>query len=174
MEHLYYPPIREDEDTKVQGTGRYVFRSARDSVRYIVALRSKRDRWSLPLFKPEQLLVEFAETFEKRVHLQVGAPALRASVDQSEYVTLIVNSDEAAGARGNVDGWGTNATSRKAAGSIPGVGVEFFNWPNPSSRIMSLGSAQLLTEMSTRNLPGGKGRPERKSDNLTAISEPIV
>jgi hypothetical protein len=31
-----------------------------------------------------------------------------------------------------------------------------------------------LTEMSTRNLPGGKGRPARKADNLTAISEPIV
>jgi hypothetical protein len=31
-----------------------------------------------------------------------------------------------------------------------------------------------LTEMSTRNLPGGKGRPARKADNLTAICEPIV
>jgi hypothetical protein len=31
----------------------------------------------------------------------------------------------------------------------------------------------LLTEMSTRNLPGGKGRPARKAD-LTAICEPIV
>jgi hypothetical protein len=30
---------------------------------------------------------------------------------------------------------------------------------NPSSRIMALGSIQPLTEMSTRNLPGGKGRP---------------
>jgi hypothetical protein len=28
-------------------------------------------------------------------------------------------------------------------------------------------------EMSTRNLPGGKGRPARKADNLT-ICEPIV
>jgi hypothetical protein len=39
---------------------------------------------------------------------------------------------------------------------------------------MALGSTQLLTEMSTRNLPGGKGRPARKADNLTAICEPIV
>jgi hypothetical protein len=37
-----------------------------------------------------------------------------------------------------------------------------------------LGSTQPLTEMSTRNLPGGKGRPARKADNLTAICEPIV
>jgi hypothetical protein len=36
---------------------------------------------------------------------------------------------------------------------------------------MALGSAQPLTEMSTRNLPGGKGRPARKANNLTAICE---
>jgi hypothetical protein len=37
---------------------------------------------------------------------------------------------------------------------------------------MALGSTQPLTEMSTRNLPGGggvKGQPARKADNLTAI-----
>jgi hypothetical protein len=39
---------------------------------------------------------------------------------------------------------------------------------------MALGSTQLLTEMSTRNIPGGKGRSERKTDNLTAICEPII
>jgi hypothetical protein len=39
---------------------------------------------------------------------------------------------------------------------------------------MALGSTQPLAEMSTRNLPGGKGRPARKADNLTAICEPIV
>jgi hypothetical protein len=39
---------------------------------------------------------------------------------------------------------------------------------------MTLGSTQLLTEMSTRNFPGGKGRAERKADNLTAIFEPII
>jgi hypothetical protein len=39
---------------------------------------------------------------------------------------------------------------------------------------MALGSTQPLTEMSTKNLPGGdKGRPERKAD-VTAICEPIV
>jgi hypothetical protein len=39
---------------------------------------------------------------------------------------------------------------------------------------MALVSTQSLTEMSTRNLPGAKGRPARKADNLTAICEPIV
>jgi hypothetical protein len=52
--------------------------------------------------------------------------------------------------------------------------VDFFNLPNPSSRTMALGSTQFLTEMSTRNLPGVKGRPARRTDNLTAICEPIV
>jgi hypothetical protein len=52
--------------------------------------------------------------------------------------------------------------------------VDFFNLPNLSSRTMALGSTQPLTEMSTRNIPGGKGLPARKADNLTAICEPIV
>jgi hypothetical protein len=59
----------------------------------------------------------------------------------------------------------------KAAGSSP-VEVIFLNLPNLSSRIMAPGSTEPLTEMCTRNLPGGKGRPVRKADNLTAIFEP--
>jgi hypothetical protein len=39
---------------------------------------------------------------------------------------------------------------------------------------MALGSTQPPREMSTRNLPGGKERPGRKFDNLTAICELIV
>jgi hypothetical protein len=39
---------------------------------------------------------------------------------------------------------------------------------------MTLGSAQSLTEMSTRNLAGGKGRPACKADNLNVIYEPII
>jgi hypothetical protein len=39
---------------------------------------------------------------------------------------------------------------------------------------MAVVSTQPLTEMSTRNLPGVKGGPAPKADNLTAICEPIV
>jgi hypothetical protein len=39
---------------------------------------------------------------------------------------------------------------------------------------MALGSTQPLTEMSTTDILGGKARPARKADNLTAIFEPIV
>jgi hypothetical protein len=53
-------------------------------------------------------------------------------------------------------------------------GNRFFNWLHPSSCTMALGSAQPLTEMSTSNLLGGKGRSSRNADNLTAIFEPTV
>jgi hypothetical protein len=59
-------------------------------------------------------------------------------------------------------------------GSIPDEVFFFFSFPNPSSCTMILGSTQPLTEMSTRNLPGGKGWPVPKADNLTAICELII
>jgi hypothetical protein len=65
-------------------------------------------------------------------------------------------------------------TSRKVTGSIPDEIIGFFNLHNLSSRTVALGSTQPLTEMSTRNLLGGKGRPVRKAHNLTATCEPIV
>jgi hypothetical protein len=52
--------------------------------------------------------------------------------------------------------------------------VDFFNLPNPSTRIMALESTQPLTEMSTRNIPGGKKRQARRADNLAAICKPSV
>jgi hypothetical protein len=52
--------------------------------------------------------------------------------------------------------------------------IFFFKLPGPSSRINALGSNHPLTEMRSMNLPRGKGRPERKAANLTAIYELIV
>jgi hypothetical protein len=66
------------------------------------------------------------------------------------------------------------ATGRKVAGSIPDEIIGFFNLRIPSSRTIALWSTQPLTEMSTWNLPGGKGRPPRKTGNLIAICETIV
>jgi hypothetical protein len=66
---------------------------------------------------------------------------------------------------------GHYATNRKVAGSVQD---EVSNWPNPFSHTMALGSTQFLTEMNTKNLLGGKGRPTRKADNFTAVFEPIV
>jgi hypothetical protein len=58
--------------------------------------------------------------------------------------------------------------------SFPMRSLNFFNLHNRSGRTMALWSTQPLTEMSTRNLPGGEGRPGRKADDLTAICEPTV
>jgi hypothetical protein len=66
------------------------------------------------------------------------------------------------------------ATSRKVAGSIPDDVIGFFKWPNPCSRTMALASTKPLTEMSIRKLPGGKGQPACKADNLTATCELFV
>jgi hypothetical protein len=77
------------------------------------------------------------------------------------------------GAPGSVVGWGT-LLQAGFADSIPDEVIGFFNRPNPSSNTMALGLTQPLTEISTRNLPRGKGRPALKADNLTAIYEPIV
>jgi hypothetical protein len=68
-------------------------------------------------------------------------------------------------------------TMLQAGRSLIQVPMRWIFLPNPSSRTMALGSIQPLTEMSTRNPSGGgggKGRPVRKADNLTAICEPIV
>jgi hypothetical protein len=54
-----------------------------------------------------------------------------------------------------VVGWGTMLQARKVTGYIPDEVIQFFNWPNPSSRTMALGSTQPLIETSTRNLPEG-------------------
>jgi hypothetical protein len=49
--------------------------------------------------------------------------------------------------------------------------VDFLNLSHSSSRTMPLGSTQPLTEMSIRNFPGGKKRPERRAEYLAAIYE---
>jgi hypothetical protein len=46
-------------------------------------------------------------------------------------------------------------TSRKVVGSIPNKVIGHFNLRTCSSRTLSLGSTQPLTEMNTRNLPVG-------------------
>jgi hypothetical protein len=46
--------------------------------------------------------------------------------------------------------------------------------PNTFGSTMSLGLTQPVTDLSTKNLRGGKGQLERKVDNFNAIYEPIV
>jgi hypothetical protein len=62
-----------------------------------------------------------------------------------KYKTLLM------GARGSVVGSGAMLQTGRSPVQVPDK-VDFFN---PSNRTMALGSTQPLTEMSTRNLPGG-------------------
>jgi hypothetical protein len=39
---------------------------------------------------------------------------------------------------------------------------------------MALGSTQPVTEMSTKNILGGKGQPARRADNPAVFYEPII
>jgi hypothetical protein len=43
-----------------------------------------------------------------------------------------------------------------------------------SAALWPLGSTQSLKQMSTKNIPWGKGQPALKANNLTAISKPNV
>jgi hypothetical protein len=45
---------------------------------------------------------------------------------------------------------------------------------NPSSSALALGSYLSINRNEDQESPGGKGRPARKVDNLTAICEPIA
>jgi hypothetical protein len=69
------------------------------------------------------------------------------------------------GACGSVGGWDIMHQAERSRVQIPIRSSDSFNWPNPSSHTMALGSIQTLTET---------GWPARKADNLTTICEPIV
>jgi hypothetical protein len=60
------------------------------------------------------------------------------------------------------------------------IGIDILKWRHCESQRHWRGIAPCypqmmpLTEMSTRNLPMGKGRPAHKAHKLTAVCEPIV
>jgi hypothetical protein len=56
-------------------------------------------------------------------------------------------------------GYSLTLTIKASSETIPDEVIGLFNWSKPSSRTMALGSTQPLTEVSTRNIPGVKGRP---------------
>jgi hypothetical protein len=58
-----------------------------------------------------------------------------------------------------VVGCGTILQAGRSRVRFPMRSLDYFSWPNTSSRTMTLESTQPLTEMSTMILHGGKGRP---------------
>jgi hypothetical protein len=78
------------------------------------------------------------------------------------------------GVRGSVVRSGTMLLAKRSWVRFPMREIYFSDDLILSSALWALGSTQPLTEMSTRNLPGRKGRPARKTDKLTATFETIV
>jgi hypothetical protein len=74
------------------------------------------------------------------------------------------------GTRVSVVGCGTMLQAGRSRVLKSDEVIGFLNLPNPCSRTMALGSTQPLTEMSTRNLPGGKAWPACKAGNLYSNS----
>jgi hypothetical protein len=64
--------------------------------------------------------------------------------------------------------------SWKVTGSIPDEITGVFNFPNLFSHIIAVVSTQSLTELNTKNPPGGKVQPAHKADSLNTICEPTV
>jgi hypothetical protein len=75
---------------------------------------------------------------------------------------------------GSVVDWGTMLQARRSQIGFPMKPLDFSVDLILPAATIALRSTQPLTEMSTKNLPGGKGRPARKADKLTAICEPII
>jgi hypothetical protein len=73
--------------------------------------------------------------------------------------------------RGSIVGLHTMLQVGRSGVRLPMRSLEFFNWPNPSSRTMAQGSTQTLIEISTRNLPGGKdGRRVMMTTSSPSVS----
>jgi hypothetical protein len=84
--------------------------------------------------------------------------------EKAQTMIIVMSSSNICG---NVVGWGTTLQAGRSRVRSQWGHWIFFNWPNPSSCTMALGSTQPLTEMSTRNLPGSKGRLTCGANNLT-------
>jgi hypothetical protein len=78
------------------------------------------------------------------------------------------------GIRGRVVSWGTMLQAGRSRVLRISIKSLDFSFGNSYILTLAMRSIWLMTEMSTRNLFGGKELPTCKADNLIAICEPIV
>jgi hypothetical protein len=83
---------------------------------------------------------------------------------------LLYSPSKLVRARGSVFCCGTMLQTVRSRVRFPIKSLDFFfSLPNPSSRTVVLGLTQPLTDMSTRNLPGGGGVNGGRRVRLTAL-----
>jgi hypothetical protein len=70
--------------------------------------------------------------------------------------------------------WGTMLQAGRSQGRFPKRSLDFSTDLILPNSLWPWGWLSLFTEMSTRNLPRGKGRLAHKADNLTAFCEPLI
>jgi hypothetical protein len=106
--------------------------------------------------------------------LRVGRPFAPRKIPGTQFCyRLSVPQDHcAAGSIRSIEKWNDLIGNRTR--DLPACSIVPQPTTPPPSRTIVLGSTQPLTEMSTRNLIGGEGRPAHKAQNLTANCEPIV
>jgi hypothetical protein len=102
-------------------------------------------------------LIEWLKKTEQVTMCLTVAPSISSSITSSSnfkelvnYYCTSPNSRGIIGARGSVVCWGTMLEAGRSPVRFPMRSLNFFNFPNPSSCNMALGSIQPLTEMSTR------------------------
>jgi hypothetical protein len=102
--------------------------------------------------------------FQQSLKNNITCFLLQTSILLSIYVCLPLIR----GSRGSVVGWDNVLQAGRSRFRSPMSTLDFSIDLMLSDALWAVGSSQPLTEKSTRNLPGGKGRRARKAD-ITAI-----
>jgi hypothetical protein len=122
-------------------------------------------RWHWGRFTP-------STWFSHPILIPPSTPFLSSIIQANAMGHLLSKYQGIQGARGSIVGWGTMPQAGRSQVQFPVRLLDFsidlilpaalWPWGRP------------LTEMSTRNLPGCKGRLVHQADNQTAICEPVV
>jgi hypothetical protein len=111
------------------------------------------NKWGVMLWERKHITRQGGVLFTKNCtwtayYRQEECALVASSTGWLNFMRIYFNMDSnTAGARGSVV---VKVLSWKVAGSSPDE-VDFLNWPNPSGRIMALGSTQRVDSASNRN-----------------------